>query len=138
MAGPETVEEYFAALPEEARAGLEELRRTIRGEAPDATERVSYRMPSFEEGGRILVWYAAFKDHYSVFPASEAVRKALGDELKPYLAGKGTIHFPINEAIPELVVRRIVEARRQETAAAIREDRSGYDAALEERPSAES
>jgi uncharacterized protein YdhG (YjbR/CyaY superfamily) len=123
--GPETVEEYFAALPEEARAGLEELRRIIRGEAPDATERVSYRMPSFEEGGRILVWYAAFKDHYSVFPASEGVRKALGSELETYLAGKGTIHFPMTEPIPESLVRQIVEARRQENAAAIRGGRSG-------------
>ena len=114
--GPSSVEDYLAGLPKPSRAPLEELRATIRAAAPQATERISYRMPAFEEYGRILVWYAAFRDHCSMFPASEAVKEALGEELTPYLSGKGTIRFDLGEPIPEALVRKIVRARRAENA----------------------
>jgi uncharacterized protein YdhG (YjbR/CyaY superfamily) len=120
VAEPGTIEEYFATLPEEARHVLERLRTILRAAAPEATERISYRMPAFEEEGRILVWYAAFRDHFSMFPSSEGVREALGDDLVPYLAGKGTIRFPADEPIPQSLVRTIVEARRQENTSAAR------------------
>ncbi len=88
MATPSTVEDYPAALPEERRAIVQELRQTIRAAAPEATEAIAYQMPAFRNHGRLLVSYAAFKNHYSLFPASEAVVGALGEELNPYLAGK--------------------------------------------------
>jgi uncharacterized protein YdhG (YjbR/CyaY superfamily) len=89
LAGPTSVEDYLAALPEEQRVVLEKLRKTIRAAAPEATETISYQMPTFKDHGRVLVYYAAFKDHCSLFPASNAVMEALGKELKPYFSGKG-------------------------------------------------
>src|SRR2546421_5245263 len=91
VAAPTSVEDYLAALPEAPRAALEKLRKTIKAAAPEATETISYQMPTFKEHGRFLVSYAAFKDHCSLFPASKAVLEACGEELKPYFSGKGTL-----------------------------------------------
>jgi uncharacterized protein YdhG (YjbR/CyaY superfamily) len=97
---------------------MEELRSTIRGAAPEATESIAYDMPAFRsDGNQFLVSYAAYKRHYSLFPASGAVVEALGDELAPFLAGKGTIRFPASAPIPLPLVRRIVEIRAAENAA---------------------
>ena len=94
MAGPTTVQAYLATLSAERRAGVEELRRVVAAAAPEATETIAYSMPAFRShGGQFLVSFAAYKRHYSLFPASEAVIEALGDELKPHLAGSGTIQF---------------------------------------------
>jgi uncharacterized protein YdhG (YjbR/CyaY superfamily) len=117
MAGPTDVEDYLAALPEDQGAALEKLRKTIRAAAPEATEMISYQMPTFKDHGRVLVYYAAFKDHCSLFPASEAVMKALGEELKPYFAGKGTLRFTPDKPIPAALVKKIVKARIEENAA---------------------
>ena len=73
-------------------------------------------MPALRTDGQFLVSYAAFKRHYSLFPASDAVVAALGPELSPYLAGKGTIRFPADQPIPTDLVRRIVEIRVAENA----------------------
>ena len=113
-----TVEEYLAALPDARRGAVEELRETIRAAAPDATETIAYRMPAFRShGGQFLVSYAAFKNHYSLFPASGAVIEALGAAIEPYLAGKGTIRFPASAPIPMAVVARVVKARLEELGA---------------------
>ena len=117
MATPENVEEYLAALPDDRRAALEEMRRTVNAAAPEATETIAYSMPALRShGGQFLVSYAAYKKHYSLFPASGAVVAALGKDLTPYLAGKGTIQFPANEPLPLALVRRIVEIRVGENA----------------------
>ena len=118
MAGPTSVEEYLAALPYERRAAVEELRRTINAAAPGATETIAYSMPALRShGGQFLVAYAAYKNHYSLFPASGAVTDALGEELEPYLAGKGTIHFPAGRPIPIELVTKIVKIRLAENMA---------------------
>ena len=118
MATPSSVEEYLAALPKERRAAMDQLRETIKAAAPEATELISYDMPAFKShGGQFLVSYAAFKRHYSLFPASEAVIEALGEELTRYLSGKGTIRFPADDPIPVELVERIVRTRLQENAA---------------------
>ena len=117
MAAPSTVEDYLAALPDERRVVVEELRRTIKAAAPEATETIAYLMPALRShGGQFLVSYAAFKRHYSLFPASGAVVEALGEELKPYLAGKGTIQFPADKPIPAALVEKIVRIRLAENA----------------------
>jgi uncharacterized protein YdhG (YjbR/CyaY superfamily) len=119
MAAPTTVDEYLAELPEERRTVVEALRATINAAAPDATESIAYQMPALRsDGGQFLVSYAAFKNHYSLFPASDVVVAAIGDELTPYLAGKGTIRFPASRPIPLGLVTRIVEVRVAENAAA--------------------
>jgi uncharacterized protein YdhG (YjbR/CyaY superfamily) len=117
MATPTSVDEYLAGLPEEQRAALEKLRETIRAAAPQATETISYGMPAFQQDGRFLVSYAAFKDHCSLYPASSAVREALGDELQPYFSGKGTLRFQADEPIPAALVKKIVKRRLEENAA---------------------
>jgi len=87
--------------------------------APEAVESLAYKMPAFRShGGQFLVSYDAYKNHYSLFPASEPVVKGLGDEIVPYLAGKGTIRFPASKPIPTDLIRRIVEIRVAENARA--------------------
>jgi uncharacterized protein YdhG (YjbR/CyaY superfamily) len=116
MATPTSVEGYLAAQPAERRAYLQELRRTIGAAAPRATETIAYQMPGFRVDGQLLVSYAAFKAHYSLFPASDAVRQALGEALAPYLAGKGTIRFGADAPLPATLVERIVAVRLAEIA----------------------
>ncbi len=118
MTALRNVDEYVATLPEDRRAGVEELRRTVRAAAPEATETIAYSMPAFRShGGQFLVSFAAYKAHYSLFPASGAVVEALGAELQPYLAGKGTIQFLANRPIPVETVTKIVKIRLAENAA---------------------
>jgi uncharacterized protein YdhG (YjbR/CyaY superfamily) len=114
---PTGVEEYFSALPSEQRAVLEKLRKTIRTAAPTATEAISYQMPAFKYEGRGLVSYAAFKDHYSLFPMSLQVMADYETELRPFISGKGTIRFTSDRALPAALVRKIVKARMAEIAA---------------------
>jgi uncharacterized protein YdhG (YjbR/CyaY superfamily) len=118
MATPTTVEEYLDTLTGDRRAAVETLRRTIREAAPEATETIAYSMPAFRShSGQFLVSYAAYKNHYSLFPASGAVVEALGVELTPYLAGKGTIQFPADRPIPLATVGKVVAVRVTENAA---------------------
>jgi uncharacterized protein YdhG (YjbR/CyaY superfamily) len=119
MARPASVDEYLGRVPPQQRAALEELRETIRSAAPGAAESIAYEMPAFRQDGRFVVSYAAFRDHYSLFPASAVVIDELGDEIRPYLSGKGTMRFPMTAAIPTHLVARIVEIRVREVSAAI-------------------
>jgi uncharacterized protein YdhG (YjbR/CyaY superfamily) len=117
MAAATSVDEYLATLPAEMRRALEALRETIRAAAPEATETISYHMPTFRLQGRFLVSYAAFKEHCSLFPASKAVMEAHGEALKPYFSGKGTLRFTPDRPIPAPLVKKIVKTRVEENAA---------------------
>lgn len=118
MPAPATVDDYLETFPPDRRAGLEQLRRAVTAAAPDATETIAYGMPALRShGGQFLVSYAAYKRHYSLFPASQAVEEELGEELKPHLAGKGTIQFPADQPIPVNLVERIVRVRVAENEA---------------------
>jgi len=113
------VDEYLAALPDGDRVAMTELRRAIRAGAPEATEVIAYRMPAFRShGDQFLVSYDAYQRHYSLFPASGGVVEELGEEIAPYLAGRGTIRFPKGKPIPTGLVTRIVRIRLAENAAA--------------------
>jgi uncharacterized protein YdhG (YjbR/CyaY superfamily) len=119
MGDPETVDEYLATLAPDRRAVMDQMRATIMAAAPEAVESLAYKMPAFRShGGQFLVSYDAYKHHYSLFPASEPVVEGLGDEIVPYLAGKGTIRFPASKPIPTDLIRRIVEIRVGENARA--------------------
>ena len=107
----EDVDDYMTGLPDDRRAAMEQLRSTIRAAAPDAIEAISYNMPSFRQDGRFLVSYEAFKRHYSLFPWNDEMVAELGEELKPYAVGKGTIRFPADEPIPVELVTRIIEIK---------------------------
>ena len=117
MAAPPSVDAYLAEVPEPMRDALEHLRATIRAAAPEATESIYYQMPAFRAHGRALVSYAAFRDHFSLFPLGSAVLDALGDEVAPYRTGKGTLQFTLDQPLPESLVTRIVKARLAEVAA---------------------
>ena len=107
---PKNVDEYFAGIPEPARSTLKELRATIRAVVPsDTTEVISYRIPAFKHNG-ILVWYAAFTNHCSLFPTA-AVIETFKDELKGFSLSKGTIQFPLDKPLPTALIRKIVKAR---------------------------
>ena len=114
MAKHASVDAYMAQLPDDRRAAMEELRRTIRAAAPEATEAISYNMPAFRQDGRFLVSYQAFRRHYSLFAWSDAMLAELGDALRPYAVGKGTIRFPADRPIPLDLITRIVTFRLRE------------------------
>lgn len=109
-----TVEDYLAGVPEESRATLEKLRKTIRSAVPKAVEVLWYQMPTFKLNERPIVCVGAFKNHCSLFPMSGAVINAHQDELKSYQTSKGTIRFPIGERLPATLVKKIVKARIEE------------------------
>ena len=115
--GSRDVDEYLARVPEEARGALEKLRETIRAAVPEATEVISYGIPTFKLHGRSLVWYAAFKKHCSFFPLSSAMREAHGKELERYDSSKGTLRFPPNKPLPATLVRKLVKIRIAENEA---------------------
>lgn len=105
-----SVDEYLAAVPEPARGTLEKLRTMIRSAAPPgATETISYGIPAFKYKG-ILVWYAAFSNHCSLFPTA-AIIAAFRNELEEFETSKGTIRFPLDRPPPEDLVRTLVKAR---------------------------
>jgi uncharacterized protein YdhG (YjbR/CyaY superfamily) len=110
--GPSTVEEYLAGVPEPAVTALKKLRETIRSVVPrEATEVISYRMPAFRHNG-VLVWYAAFSNHVSLFPGA-AVLAAFEDDLAGFKTSKGTLQFPTGKPLPIALIKRIVKARAE-------------------------
>jgi uncharacterized protein YdhG (YjbR/CyaY superfamily) len=109
------VDAYIEGLPEARREPMRQLRATIRAAAPDADEVITYKMPGFKRFGSFLVSYDAFKAHYSLFPATDAIVEALGDEVLPHVKGRGTLQFPASEPLPLDLIRRIVELRVRES-----------------------
>jgi len=114
-----TVDDYIAGFPPETRRLLEELRAVIRGTIPAITERISYRMPTFDLHKRPLVYMAGFAGHVGMYPIIGPVADALVDELAPYKYGKGTVRFALAQPLPTALVRRIVELRAAEIEAAL-------------------
>ncbi|MFC7621862.1 iron chaperone [Microlunatus sp. GCM10028923] len=101
-----TVEDYLAALPEEVRPLLAEVRATILRALPDAAERISYGMPTATLDGRSVIHYAAWKTHLSVYPVP-AGDADLEHELAPYRSGPGTLRFPLGRPIPYQLIGRV-------------------------------
>ncbi|ABF40219.1 conserved hypothetical protein [Candidatus Koribacter versatilis Ellin345] len=111
---PKTVEEYLARVPEPARSTLEKVRAAVRSVVPaETTEVISYGIPAFRNE-KILVWYAAFAKHCSLFPTAEVIEEFKGD-LKGYTLSKGTIQFAIDKPLPGTLIRKMVKARLQST-----------------------
>ena len=113
---PRTIDEYLAPLSNEKRAALEKLRRAIKSAAPKAEECISYQIPAFRLGGRMLVAFGAAANHCAFYPGSFPV-EAHKDELKDYDTSKGTIRFQAAKPLPAALVRKLVKARIAENAA---------------------
>jgi uncharacterized protein YdhG (YjbR/CyaY superfamily) len=105
-----SIDEYISEFPPETRAMLEEMRALIRASAPDATETISYAIPTFDMNGRHLVHFAGFKSHIGFYPVPSAM-EAFREELGPYKSGKGSAQFPLGDPLPADLIRRIVEFR---------------------------
>lgn len=107
---PATVDDYIDQLPDPARSMVKKLRATIRAVAPaDATEVISYGIPAFRHNG-MLVWYAGFSSHCSLFPGAGVLRR-FKDDLKDYTVSKGTVRFPLDKPLPVALVRKLVKAK---------------------------
>jgi uncharacterized protein YdhG (YjbR/CyaY superfamily) len=107
---PKNVDEYVAGVPETARSTFNKMRAAIRSAVPSqAVETISYGIPAFKDK-RVLVWFAAFSNHCSLFPTA-AVIEAFKDELKGFSTSKGTIHFPTDKPLPTALVKKLVKAR---------------------------
>jgi uncharacterized protein YdhG (YjbR/CyaY superfamily) len=107
---PKSLEEYLASVPAPAHGALKQMRAAIRSAVPaEAVEIISYGIPAFKHK-RVLVWYAAFSKHCSLFPTA-AVIETFKEELKGFVISKGTIQFPTDKPLPTALIKRLVKAR---------------------------
>jgi uncharacterized protein YdhG (YjbR/CyaY superfamily) len=107
---PRDVHEYLARVPEPARSRLKEMRAAIRAAVPaEAVEIISYRIPAFK-AKKVLVWYAAFSGHCSLFPTASVIEE-FQDALAGFTTSKGTVQFPTDKALPTALITKLVKAR---------------------------
>jgi len=112
-----TADEYLASQPKPAQAALKRVRSVIRKAMPDAEEVISYGIPAFKLDGRVVLYVAGWKEHYSLYPSTRALELTFKEELEPYeLSNKGTIRFPLSEPVPVKLIERIVKFRVKESA----------------------
>ncbi len=111
-----SVDEYLATHPPKARAILRRVRSVIRKALPRAQEAISYQIPTYRLHGTYVVYFAGWKEHYSLYPASGRLVAALRAELAPYKVNKGTIRFPLSEPVPAGLITRIVKLLAKEAA----------------------
>jgi uncharacterized protein YdhG (YjbR/CyaY superfamily) len=104
------VDKYIAGFPPKAQAILKKIRLTIRKAAPKAEEKISYGMPAFFLGGRVLIYFAAFKGHIGIYPPVRGDEK-LNIALAPYRGDKGNLRFPLSESIPYALIGRVAKLR---------------------------
>lgn len=109
-----SVDEYIASQPEAAQAALARVRDAIRGAIPEVEETISYNMPTYKLGGRAIIYFAGWKQHYSVYPASSALIAAFDLDLTPYKIEKSTIKFSFSAPVPVELIGRIAKFRAEE------------------------
>ena len=108
------IDDYVAGFPPETQKVLEEVRALIKSVAPEATETISYAIPTFDLNGHHLVHFAGFAKHVGFYPTPSGIA-ALKDELKPYKSAKGSVQFPFSQPMPLDLIRRMVEFRLEES-----------------------
>ena len=109
-----SVDHYIAAQPEAVQSILERVRNIIRKAIPNADEAISYQIPTYKLNGRAVIYFAGWKQHYSLYPVSGLVKAAFPDELAPYEINKGTIRFPLSRPVPAKLIERIAKLRAEE------------------------
>ena len=102
------MDEYIASFPQETQKVLEDIRATVKAVAPDAKEKISYQIPTFELNGRNLIHFAGWKKHVSLYPVP-AGDEAFEKKISKYVAGKGTLKFPLDEPVPLELIEEIVK-----------------------------
>lgn len=117
MAAAKSVDDYIRKQPAGARAALQRVRDTLRKAIPAAEETISYQVPAFKLHGSYAVYFAGWKEHFSLYPASDRMMAAFGDELVPYRVSKGTLRFPLTEPVPVKLIGRIAKFMAAEAAA---------------------
>jgi|SRR5581483_2138830 len=127
QSAPKSVDEYIAAQPEALRRKLEQVRGAIRKAVPEAVEVIGYRMPGYKLQGKAMLYFAAFKEHYSLFAASGSFFAALKDELEGYTLQKGTVRFPIDKPVPVKLISRIAKLRADSMAVPAKKSPRGRD-----------
>jgi uncharacterized protein YdhG (YjbR/CyaY superfamily) len=108
------VDEYISMQPEAAKLALRLVRSTIREALPGAEEVISYNMPAYKLHGAIALYFAGWRQHYSLYPAGERLMAALKDRLASHMVNKGTIRFPLSEPVPVELIERIAKFRAKE------------------------
>ena len=104
-----SVDEYIATHPEDVQAILQRVRSTIRKAVSGAEEVISYQIPTFKLHGAYVVYFAGWKQHYSLYPATDHLVAAFKDDLVPYKVDKGTIRFPLSQPVPVQLIERIAK-----------------------------
>lgn len=110
-----SVDEYLGSQPETARSVLEHVRSTIRKAVPEAQEVISYQIPAYKLRGRTVLYFAGWKEHYSLYPAGPQLVEAFKDELAPYEVSKGTIRFPLSQPVPVELIERLAKFRAKQS-----------------------
>lgn len=113
MDKPKSTDEYISSFPEETQILLQEVRETIKNAAPNANESISYGMPAYKLNGKVLVYFAGYKNHIG-FYATPTGHTEFTEELAKYKQGKGSVQFPINEPMPLDLITKIVKFRVSE------------------------
>ena len=111
-----SVDQYLATHPEHVRATLERVRAIIRGALPGADEVISYQIPAYKTRVGPVVYFAGWKAHYSLYPATARLVEAFREDLAPYKISKGTIRFPLSEPVPAKLIARLAKFRAKEVA----------------------
>jgi uncharacterized protein YdhG (YjbR/CyaY superfamily) len=111
-----SVDEYIASHPEELQSMLQRVRSTIRKAVPGAEEVISYQIPAYRLPGGSVLYFAAWKQHYSLYPASDRLVAVFKDDLAAYKVNKATIRFPLSEPVPVKLIERIAKFRAKEAA----------------------
>lgn len=109
-----SVDEYIASQPEAVQGLLKRVRNTIRKAVPEVEEMISYQIPAYKLHGRPVLYFAGWKQHYSLYPVTDHVVAAFQDALSPYEISKGTIRFPLSEPVPVKLIERIAKFRAKE------------------------
>ncbi len=120
-----SVDEYIATHPKDVQILLQRVRTAIRRAVPNAEEMIGYQIPTYKLHGGYVVYFAGWKQHYSLYPATNHLVAAFKDDLAPYKVNKGTIRFPLSQPVPVKLIERIAKFLAKEAATRARAKLTG-------------